>query len=138
MYDASDRKQVRKAEKEAKLADAQTAGIIKGLMSLSAGRQWVYDKLAGAHVFATSFDRDPLQMAFAEGERNQGLILLNDVMKHCPDQYLQMTQEANARDTARERTRSTNANGRDSEPSGDASHGGDTEDNARSDTGAEA
>lgn len=124
-YNAGERRHVRQAEKESKIASAQAGEIIKGIMSLPAGRQWMWDKLALAHVFSTSFDRDHATMAFNEGERNQGLLLLNDIMRHCPDQYLQMTKEANERDSISERRRGSNGDGRDSGSGDEAASGGD-------------
>lgn len=96
-YNASERKDVRAAEKAARLAEAQRAEIVKNLMSSIPGRDYVWSKLAAAHMFVTSFSSDPLQMAFAEGERNQGLSLLNDIMGHCPEQFILAMREQNER-----------------------------------------
>lgn len=100
-YNAAERKDVRKAEKAAKLADRQRAEIVSGIMSVAPGRAWMLDRLESASVFATTFNPDALQMAFAEGNRNQGLQLLNDIMQHCPEQYVLMMRERNERDAAR-------------------------------------
>lgn len=112
-YNAAERSHVRKAEKEAERAEAERAEIITNLMSTTPGRAWVLHLLEAAHIFTTSFDRDAIAMAFAEGERNHGLILLNDIHQHCPDQYILMLRESNERHTASERTRRPNGNGGD-------------------------
>jgi hypothetical protein len=97
-YNASERKDVRRLEKAAKVADAARKDMMVGVMSTIAGRAWILEKLESASVFRTTFNTDSLAMAFAEGNRNQGLILLNDIMQHCPDMYLLMMQERNSLD----------------------------------------
>jgi len=72
-------------------------------MSTIAGRQFMLAKLEACHIFSTSFSIDALQMAFNEGERNRGLDLLNDIMRHCPDQYVLMMRENNERHLATDR-----------------------------------
>src|SRR5512143_1860162 len=105
-YNAGERKDVRKAEKESRIAERQRREIITGLMSTMAGRSWMLERLEECHIFATSFNRDAITMAFMEGERRTGLLLLNDIMQSCPDQYILMMRERNQRDTATERSRS--------------------------------
>lgn len=119
IYNAGERKDVRKAEKAARLVEKQRHEVIFGLMTLIAGRQWMLEKLEECHVFATSFARDAITMAYMEGERSIGLRLLNDIMASCPDQYIQMMRERNERNAARSRsaaaesTGSQDGNGRD-------------------------
>src|SRR6266702_1556336 len=105
MYDASNRKDVRKAEKAARQQERTRQDIIKGIMSVAGGRSWMLDILESCHVFASSFSIDSSRMAFSEGERNVGLQLLNDIMAACPDQYVVMMRERNERNLAAERTR---------------------------------
>jgi len=104
MYNAGERKDVRRAEKEGKIRERERLEVIKSLMSVKGGRGWMLEKLEGCHIFRTSFSTDPLQMAFMEGERRQGLLLLNDIMQSCPDQYILMMRERNERDAARDAT----------------------------------
>ena len=99
VYNAANRAHIKAATKAARLADQQRREIISGIMSVASGRAWVLDLLELCHIFSTSFQSNALQMAFAEGERNVGLRLLNDVMSSCPDQYVEMMRERNARDT---------------------------------------
>ena len=76
---------------------------------------YVHDNLLRTHVFHSSFSSSALAMAFAEGERNTGLQLLNDIMQFAPDQYVQMMREANDRRIADEPRRGgTNGRGDDS------------------------
>jgi hypothetical protein len=104
-YNAADRRHVRLAQKEAKREDTERKEIIMGLMSLPAGRAWMLARLESCHIFAPSFARNALDMAFAEGERNVGLQLLNDIMSACPDRYTEMMHERNAKDAARRTSR---------------------------------
>lgn len=97
MYNASERKDVRKAEKEAKFQEGQRREVMVSIMSVGPGRAWIWDILISCHVFASSYTNDPYRTAFYEGERNVGLRLLNDVMGSSPDQYVQMVKEANDR-----------------------------------------
>ena len=92
--DASDHRQIRKAQRAATIRDEARRLVILGLMSSLAGRAYVHDRLVRTHVFATSFSADPYRTAFAEGERNVGLQELNDLMRYCPDQYVAMMREA--------------------------------------------
>lgn len=103
-YDASDRKEVRKAEKAARIADRARQEVITNLMSTTQGRQWLWDLLANCHVFAQTFTADPLMTAFGEGRRAVGLALLADVMISCPDQYITAAREANARYNSNDRS----------------------------------
>src|SRR5438034_7377082 len=101
-YNASERKDVRRAEKEAKLAERQRYEITSYIMSTAPSRAWMHDKLETCHVFRSSFATDALAMAFAEGERNIGLQLLNDIMQACPNNYILMMEEANERHASSE------------------------------------
>lgn len=94
MYDASNRKDVRKAEKAARLALAQDREAIRKIMIDSFGRAWMWHKLSAARVFSDPFTGDPLVEAYNKGYRNFGMMLLGDIMQHCPEQYIQMTREA--------------------------------------------
>lgn len=111
MPNAANRASVRMAEKEAQQVDAVRRQVVTGLMSHPDGRRWVHDELQTAHIFSTSFHADTHVMSFLEGERNSGLRLFNDIMRHCPEQFIQMMREKNARDDL-------NAS-RDSEPDAD-------------------
>lgn len=109
-YNAAERKDVRAAEKADRLVALQRQEIMASIMSLPASRAWMWDILVSCHVFAPTFALNPYSTAFAEGERNIGLRLLADIMSACPDQYVQMTREANERDASRNAAR-TNRNG---------------------------
>lgn len=67
---------------------------LKWLMSNKRGRRIAYQLLHDAGVFRISFSNDALQMAFNEGNRNNGLKILNTIIVHCPTRYAEMIEEA--------------------------------------------
>lgn len=67
---------------------------VRWLMSSARGRRIVWHELHEAGVFRTSFNTNSMTMAFAEGQRNAGLKLLDEIMSAAPEQYQQMVKEA--------------------------------------------
>jgi len=104
---AASRKDVRAQEKIAARLAVNDAEVVRGLMSTMVGRAWMHSKLEFCHIFSDPFTNEALLEAYRKGERNIGLALLADIMLHCPQQYILMMEEANARHTAAELTRST-------------------------------
>ena len=96
---AADRKQIRAAEKAAAIAERERGEVVVEMMATTPRRRYVWEKLAAAGIFSTTFSTDPVQMAFNEGQRNQGLVLLNDVIQYCPEQFILSMREANGRRT---------------------------------------
>lgn len=78
----------------AQLAAQSEIEDIKWLMSSKRGRRIVHRLLVSAGVFRLSFHTNALQMAFNEGNRNQGNALLALVTEHCPDRYADLLNEA--------------------------------------------
>ena len=119
-FNAGDRGHVRLAEKQARLDERAKREVVGDLMAYGQGRQYIWELLSRAHVFTSSFAHDTVAMAFNEGERNMGLIVLGDIMAFCPEQFHVMMREANGRDNlAAERRRqrdNANSDGRDSGP----------------------
>lgn len=99
MYDASDRKQVRRAEKADAIAVRNRGAAVKRLMAASADREFVWNFLESLNVFSTPYADNPYQVYFMLGEQNAGKRLLSDIMQFCPDEYVTMTREANGRRT---------------------------------------
>lgn len=94
-FNASDEGQVKAAAKAAKRKETRQEAALRGLMSKEEGRSWMFDLLAKCHIFQTSMNTNALQMAFAEGERNIGLVLYADLTRLCPNEYLLMLTERN-------------------------------------------
>ena len=127
MYDASNRKDIRAAEKAAIQAELARITYLQAAMSVQAGRAWFYDLLEFCHLFNDPFTGNSLTEAYRKGERNVGLRLFADIIAHCPDDYIRMMKEANGRridnDSAGNRTAGqldgSTYDGRDLEGSGD-------------------
>lgn len=116
---AADRKSIRRREKAARLADVQRREVVTQLMSSAAGRQWLWDRLSDCHIFVTTFNGDPYQSAYMEGQRASGLSMLSDILAVCPDQYIQAMREANVRSTVDERRSSEESDRGDNRPDED-------------------
>ncbi len=73
--------------------DKELADIAE-LMSFKINRRVVWRLLELAGVFRSSFAIETPAMAFNEGQRNIGLVLLADIMAACPERLQQMMKEA--------------------------------------------
>lgn len=93
-YSAGSRKDIRRAEKIAKVDERARIDFVVAAMSTLQGRSWFYDILAICHIFADPFTGDPHLDNFNKGQRNIGLMLYNDIVTHCPDSFVQMMREA--------------------------------------------
>lgn len=66
---------------------------LKWLMGSKRGRRIVWSLLERAGIYRLSFNTNAMAMAFAEGTRNEGLRLLNQVLTLCPELYAAMVKE---------------------------------------------
>ena len=123
MYDASDRKHVRRAEKQSKVVEAQRHATLQTLMSTIEGRAWMHDLLFGCGVFSTPFTGDDPRTNFNCGVQSVGLRHFGEVVAVCPDYYLLMMREANERDAATERRSSQDPRGDVEGREGDSTSG---------------
>jgi len=78
-----------------KLAAQTEEADLKWLMCSERGRRIVWRLLDRAGVFRLSFNTNAMQMAFAEGNKNEGLRTLSLIHAHCPELYLVMVKEQN-------------------------------------------
>lgn len=101
MYDASSRKDIRRAEKAAALAEADRINYLCSAMSIPQGRAWFYDLLERCHLFNQPPVFETNKDYFAFGERNIGTQIFDDILRNCPDDYIQMMREANERSIVR-------------------------------------
>ncbi len=97
MYDASNRKDIRRAEKEARQAEISRLDYLRSAMSTASGRAWFHDLLEACHLFSDPFTGNPYSEAYLKGERNVGLRIFADITANCPDDYILMMKEANGR-----------------------------------------
>jgi hypothetical protein len=92
-FNASDPAQVAAKRRAAGKKSKADDGIVHTVMSTKAGREWMYSLLASCHCFSTSFTGEALSMAFKEGERNIGNMLISSIMKAAPDDFIEMLKE---------------------------------------------
>lgn len=76
-----------------RLARETEESDLKWLMGSKRGRRIVWRALDRAGVFRLSFNTNAMQMAFAEGNRNEGLRTLSLIHTHCPELYPVMLKE---------------------------------------------
>lgn len=80
-------------QREAKNQRDTEAGDIKWMMGNKRGRRILWRFLEGAGVYRSTFNTDPLLMAFAEGNRNYGLRLLALIQAGSAENYTLMIKE---------------------------------------------
>ena len=81
------------AEARRRLMRKQETEDLKWLMNSRRGRRIMWRWLEISGPFRLSFDANALKMAFAEGNRNLGNQLFNEVMEICPEMYPVMVKE---------------------------------------------
>lgn len=123
MYNASERKEIRRAEKAAKQRETERIDFVIGAMSVRQGRAWFHDLLASCHIFNDPFTGDALVEAYSKGERNIGLSIYRDLVGNCPDLFVRMMQEANEKEIINDRA--SDASDRTDESESDDATAGD-------------
>lgn len=81
------------AHQRDRLAQVNEAEDFKWLMGSKRGRRIVWRLLDRAGVFRLSFNTNSMAMAFAEGNRNEGLRIMTQIHTLCPELYSVMTKE---------------------------------------------
>ncbi len=76
-----------------KIAQEAEEADIRRLMTSKWGRRFLWRLMDQAGVFRLSYANDPMAMAFAEGNRNSGLRILNLIHTLCPEHYNAMLKE---------------------------------------------
>lgn len=66
---------------------------LKWLMGHVQGRRIVWRLLRQYGVFRSSFSQNPIEMAFLEGKRNDGIKLYADILEHAPERHAEMINE---------------------------------------------
>lgn len=93
MSNASNDKDVNKANQREKDEAKQYAEDLRYVMSTEQGRRFMWQTLSKAGLYRTSFTGNSATY-FNEGKRALGLELLADVQHHCPQHYIKMHDEA--------------------------------------------
>ena len=118
-YDSTNVRHIRIAEKQAKAEEDARRVFVSTIMGMGGGRAYVHSLLVYCHVFAQPFSVSANETAFRCGQLDVGQVLLRDIMQYCPDRYVEMMREANARSSAsdaRRRRSDEDANRGNSEP----------------------
>ena len=103
-YDASSRKDIRKAEKSADIAAANRVAYIKHIMSEPFGRAWMHDLLADAGMFHEQFvPNNQHATAFNLGKVAMIKPIWVLVFNFCPNEYILMMQEQAIKEAANDR-----------------------------------
>ncbi len=92
-FNAGDKASVKRKKMASERLAREKKALLESIMQFQQGRRWIKELLVACHCFQTSFSKNALEMAFAEGQRNIGLQLLADITASCPEQYVVMLQE---------------------------------------------
>lgn len=118
-YNNSNRKNIREAEKSARLAESNRIAYTKTIMSTIFGRAWMHDLLSQCSIFHTPFVFGaPDITAFKCGAQNLGLQLFGDVAAHCPHEYTLMMSEASIKEAVTDIRNSETQEIEENQPSG--------------------
>ena len=94
MYDATSRKDIRRAEKDLAAAAEASARFVRTAMSTASGRKWFHTLLASCGVFTIDPVFEPNRDYFFLGIRNVGMRIFAELQTACPDLYILMENEA--------------------------------------------
>lgn len=86
--------QLEELEREQRERLERDAEDIRHVLSSERGRRVIWWLLEKGNVFSSTFHSDPHISAFNEGQRNLALAVFSRVMSSCPENYLQMADEA--------------------------------------------
>lgn len=81
-------------EKNKEIARLTEEADLASVLSTPQGRRFMWRVIDGkAGALNGSFSSDPLAMAFAEGRRSVGLMLVQEIQALYPERYVEMLQE---------------------------------------------
>ena len=78
----------RKKKRDKEISD------LRKVLGMVEGRRLIWKLMSEAGVFRSSFDQSDMSMAFNEGRRDMGLMLMDDILKVAPQSFSQMQKEA--------------------------------------------
>jgi hypothetical protein len=96
-YDATNRKDIRRAQKAADELERTRVEFLSAAMRTKQGRAWFYHFLADCHAFNNAPTFESNRDYFQFGERNVGLRIFNEILTHFPDSIILMQKEENER-----------------------------------------
>lgn len=94
MNDESAARDLARLQREARVREADRKVVIRGIMSVRAGREWMLSILTEwCNVFSTPWAAERCATDFNCGQQNIGLRLTASVIEAAPDDYLLMLKE---------------------------------------------
>jgi hypothetical protein len=103
MRNAAERKDIRRAEKLSAEIERSRIEFVFAAMTTKQGRTYFHSLLSACSIFDGSFSGDALLEAFTKGQRNVGLMIYNDIVTHCPDNFVLMMKEASIQEITNDR-----------------------------------
>jgi hypothetical protein len=94
MRNASERKDIRRLEKLSAENERARIEFVVAAMGTKQGRSWFLNLLSLCSIFDGTFTGDALLESFTKGQRNIGLMVYNDIVTHCPDDFVRMMKES--------------------------------------------
>lgn len=94
-FNASDPKEVKKAEAAAKVRDQQRKAIVANLLGSREGREWLAQLLKDCHTFEerVQISGGQYEQGIFNGERRVGLDLMRFLAKSAPQNFALLIQE---------------------------------------------
>jgi len=92
--DAGDEKSVKTAKTKSERIQIERERRLNVVMALPEGRSVIWGLLEQGKPFQTLFDRDPCQHAFNAGYQHNSRLLLDELMRVCPDKFYLAQKEA--------------------------------------------
>lgn len=88
---SSDPRQLKKQEIRGKDREKQAIADLQAVVAMPEGRRFLRGLLADAHLYKTSvITFNAVQIAFLEGERNQGVKLMGRLIRDCPERLTEV------------------------------------------------
>lgn len=66
------------------------------MLESPAARRIIWEILDHARTFGSSFDDNPHRMAYNEGQRAVGRYIYDEIIRNCPERFLQAQNEMNS------------------------------------------
>lgn len=86
-------KEALEARRLAAMREHQLSDDFRGIMATDGGRRFVWFMLQEFGAFKAMPIESHAQMAYMEGRRNVGLMLISKIQAYCPERYQQMSLE---------------------------------------------
>ena len=91
-FDANDPDAVRQRRESSKRTEEARIRGLRVILASTDARTWLWDLLGSTGLYKSSFTGNS-QTFFLEGQRNIGLMIQADIVKHSPDALLSMMKE---------------------------------------------